>query len=81
MAPLVGAARTVVTPADETVNSCPLLPIIQAGADDPYGGLDLYSDQKAYFAQCAVTDLYDVEVSSFDGSRGRDGRVILPEAT
>ena len=34
-APLVGAARTVVTPADETVNNCPLLPIIQAGAEVP----------------------------------------------
>lgn len=53
---------------------------MQARSDDPYGRLDLYSDQKAYFAQCSVTGLYDVEVSSFDGSRGRDGRVLLPEA-
>ena len=35
MAPLVGAAKTVVTPADDTTNICPELPTIQAGAEVP----------------------------------------------
>ena len=51
---------------------------MQAEADDPMHRLERYGDAKTFYAQC-TTPNYGVQISSFNGSRGRDGRVLLPE--
>lgn len=50
---------------------------MQAEADNPARRLERYGNQKSYYAQCAVPN-YGVQLSSFNGSLGRDGRVVLP---
>lgn len=50
---------------------------MQAEANNPAQRLELYGDQKAYYAQCAMPN-FGVQISSFNGSRGKNGRVILP---
>lgn len=52
---------------------------MQAQAWDPANRLELYGDLKNYLAQCTSPD-YGVQISSFNGSRGLDGRVVLPTA-
>ena len=53
---------------------------MQAEADDPLHRLERYGDQKAFFAQCTMPN-YGIQISSFNGSRSRDGRVVLPEVS
>lgn len=52
---------------------------MQAEAWHPSTRLELYGDLKAHLAQCAVPN-YGIQISSFNGSRGLDGRVLLPSA-
>lgn len=50
---------------------------MQAEADAPKTRLEAYGDLKAYLAQCTAPN-DGVQISSFNGSRGTDGRVLLP---
>lgn len=49
---------------------------MQAEADDPAGRPEIYGDLKAYLAQCTAQN-FGVSVSSFNGSRGVNGQVVL----